>query len=342
MKLVSGSLITLSEGQLAFVHGFVSEVVQRTRLMAGPGTGKTIAAAVAALERLAAKSIDSVVVLTDRQVLAAQWKGVLAKVGLVAADSADEFGVDAPSHVVATGADLLDSDTARKLIDAGSRYRQLIVLDEANRSAPSVQDFVDSILSSNDGAKFLSIQSPHQEFFLQEMRAPFDREYFLDQAVLLRPETGIEIARFSPSHDLLQSIFSRSLSIDDLSWRQFERLVAQLLESGGYEVELMRGTKDGGVDIIAVADLGPLGLFKTLWQAKKHGRGRKVGLSVVRELADTKNEFGASKAYIVTSTFLTRDAVQRIERDRYILGKVDRIDLENWISSVLMKRHGVR
>jgi restriction system protein len=87
----------------------------------------------------------------------------------------------------------------------------------------------------------------------------------------------------------------------------------------------------------AQSDMGEAGFFKTLWQAKKKEAKNKVGLSVIRELADTRSEFKASKGIIVTSTYLTKDALARIQRDKYILGKVDRDDLNEWIERTLLK-----
>ncbi len=71
--------------------------------------------------------------------------------------------------------------------------------------------------------------------------------------------------------------------------------------------------------------------MKTVWQAKKYNSSNKVGLSKIRELADSRNEFKASKAIIITSSYLTRPAQNRIDRDKYILGKVDNDDLKAWI-----------
>jgi HJR/Mrr/RecB family endonuclease len=87
--------------------------------------------------------------------------------------------------------------------------------------------------------------------------------------------------------------------------------------------------------VVAVKDLGPNGLFKSLWQAKKQALTNKVGLSVIRELADTRQEFKASKAIIVTSSYLTSGALERINRDKYLLGKIDRDDLNAWIYRTL-------
>lgn len=69
----------------------------------------------------------------------------------------------------------------------------------------------------------------------------------------------------------------------------------------------------------------------SVWQAK-HTKN-KVQLRVVRELADTTREFRASKGIIVTSSYLTKGALERIERDRYTLGKIDRDELLEWLRS---------
>ena len=82
-------------------------------------------------------------------------------------------------------------------------------------------------------------------------------------------------------------------------------------------------------------DLGAHGWFKSVWQAKKQKRSNKVDISVVRELADTRLEWGASKAIIVTSTYLTKGALDRIQRDKYTLGKMDRDDVDAWVARSL-------
>lgn len=72
----------------------------------------------------------------------------------------------------------------------------------------------------------------------------------------------------------------------------------------------------------------------SVWQAKKLHPGNKVELSVIRELADTRQKQNASKGIIVTSTYLTRGALNRVAEDRFLLGKIDRDDLLQWIQRV--------
>ena len=114
-------------------------------------------------------------------------------------------------------------------------------------------------------------------------------------------------------------------------WRQLEEIVAELLDQDGYTVELGRGTKDGGKDIVAMKKIPGCGLIMSIWQAKKLKPGKPVGIGTIRELADTRQELKASKGIIVTTTSLTRGALTRIEQDRYLLHKVDGEDLNTWI-----------
>jgi restriction system protein len=165
----------------------------------------------------------------------------------------------------------------------------------------------------------------------------FGKKYLFEPELIQLPETKIHVEKYSPSINLVYKFQDRANRIDDLSWRQFEILVAELLESDGYEIELMCGTKDAGVDIVAVKNLGENGLFKAPWQAKKYDTQRRIGISTIRELSDVRLEHKASKAIIVTSSFLTSGALQRIERDKYILGKVDRNDLHAWIDRKLFE-----
>ena len=111
-----------------------------------------------------------------------------------------------------------------------------------------------------------------------------------------------------------------------------------MLTQDGWAVELGPGRSDQGVDILAKRDLGETGPVAAVWQAKKLRAGNKVGVSVIRELADTRQEQGASKAVVATTTYLTEGALQRVERDKYLLAKVDRDDLLLWMQRVLSER----
>jgi restriction system protein len=80
-----------------------------------------------------------------------------------------------------------------------------------------------------------------------------------------------------------------------MHWRDFERVLARLLEEFGYEIDLQRGTKDGGVDLFALRRAGhPLGPHKYLLQAKRW-KG-SVGVAPVRELKFLHDQYGMTKS----------------------------------------------
>ncbi|CAM3111669.1 hypothetical protein RAHE111665_15650 [Rariglobus hedericola] len=221
----------------------------------------------------------------------------------------------------------LDNLSQRKeLISISKKNRTLIVVDEVHRSLDSDTSFR-PLLEANRDNRILFLTRPGES---NGGENKFNYTFEADEAQDHQGNAPPLSLPGSPSFELLKRLISEGKNLEDLSWRSFEILVAELLKADGYEVELMQGTKDGGVDVIATRDMGPAGVVKTLWQAKKYSKG-KVGLSVIRELADTRAEHGANKALVVTSTFLTRGALQRIEREKFLLGKVDRNDLRQWL-----------
>ena len=323
----------LTSWQQNFVDQFSAEQHSRTLLVAGPGTGKTTIALFAANKLLERGAVDSLLVISNRLVIRDQWRDVAGRQGI-------ELENSLKSHLGRHGASAtlqsLRTKDAEAKVEAAARTRRwLIVADDPAYETKSLVSFVDWMLSLNKSSKalFISRHIPHELSYEAEFR--FGAEVILERSILQAPATELRIARFAPSFSLLRQLQRGAAALDSLSWREFEKLIATLLEKDGYTVELMRGSKDGGVDVVAVKDLGANGYFKALWQAKKRAVANKVGISVVRELADTRQQVGATKGIIVTSSYLTSGALQRVNRDKYVLGKVDREDLDAWIRRTL-------
>lgn len=323
----------LSAQQEQFLARLTGRFVQRSLLVGGPGTGKTTTATRAADLLLRSGSIDKVLAISGTRVLAEQWRAIGQSLGL---DFAAGLDVPRTHDGVAVTLARLEHEGAERLleiIDPGTRW--LVVVEDAEQVNLSSAALVGRVLDQNPASRALFVGSlpPLTDLGVEEAFA-FDSEFFTSQA-LSDPETSARVQLLAPSFGLLHEI-QRDLSrVDDLSWREFEKLIATLLERDGYIVDLMRGTKDGGVDVVATKDMGAAGYFKSVWQAKKHRIDRRIGIGLLRELADTRLEHGASKALIVTTSYLTRDALARVERDRYLLGKVDRDDLAGWVSGSL-------
>ncbi|MCC6989680.1 MAG: restriction endonuclease [Acidobacteria bacterium] len=108
--------------------------------------------------------------------------------------------------------------------------------------------------------------------------------------------------------EIVSQIGAGSLKLTDLGWRQFEDLVARLLEQFGWEVTPMGYTKDEGVDIVAVRKVSPDINFSMMVQCKRYSDARKVGVEVVREVWSVKWAQGFQQAMIATTSSFTRGA----------------------------------
>ncbi len=136
----------------------------------------------------------------------------------------------------------------------------------------------------------------------------------------------------SPAHLLLaEKLLRQGRLLSELHWRDFEKLIAELLEHYGWDVTLMRGTKDGGIDVISQRKDPVLGPLRAVWQAKKYAEDRKVQLSHLRELSGIVDQTRATKGIIVTTSSLTRGAVQWVQRDTYRLDAKDGRFVEWWV-----------
>jgi len=91
-------------------------------------------------------------------------------------------------------------------------------------------------------------------------------------------------------------------SLHELSWREFEWLVAAHFRQGGYTVTETPEGADGGVDLVLRKN-GELALVQC-----KQWKAFKVGVKVVREFYGVMVDRGAAQGYIVTSGRFTNEA----------------------------------
>jgi restriction system protein len=321
-------LAPLHPEQRRFVERFAERDDPRSLLVAAPGLGKSTVALFAARKLFDDGKVDRVLMVGGTRASTEQWSYYFVQ-GALAEDTSPR--PPQASRAITYSRLAHDPDAVWNTASAGTRW--LIIFDDVGWLDKHAEPLAASVLARFPGSRvlFVADAAPSLEV---DVRFAFGMEFFTAE-VLAKPAARSSLLALSLSIGLIERVQRRLIGIDELSWRDLEELVARMLESDGYDVELTRGTKDGGVDVIATKDLGEAGLIKAIWQAKRNRADRKVGLSLVRELADTRMEVGASKAVIVTTSYLTCGALKRVERDRYLLGKVDRDDLDRWIDRTL-------
>lgn len=124
--------------------------------------------------------------------------------------------------------------------------------------------------------------------------------------------------------------------LKSLDWRLFERLLADILETFGYRVELMQGTKDGGIDIVAFGRANEMGSHKYLLQAKRWANS--VGVEPVQRLLFLQSHEKATKSCLATTGHFTRGAWRLAEQYEWQLSLRDYAGLQEWIAEALSRK----
>jgi restriction endonuclease Mrr len=120
--------------------------------------------------------------------------------------------------------------------------------------------------------------------------------------------------------------------ISYITWREFEYFIRSILEELEYEVELQQGSKDGGIDLIAVRKEDTFGLHRYLIQAKH--QKQKVRVEPVQRLAFLVDDLKATKGCLITTSTFTKGAINLAQRYSGIIELKDYNELMHWIDLV--------
>jgi hypothetical protein len=154
-------------------------------------------------------------------------------------------------------------------------------------------------------SRFGRDRSPRQ--LLRELQQHL---YELTRDVPEPPGWIIEVAKPSitiAGDALVERLRRQPTDVYSLPPRQFEELIAGLLDDMGWEVHLTKQSRDGGRDILAYLNTD-LGRFLCLVEAKRHNPKRPVGVELVRTLYGTLCHEQANSAMLVPTSYFTPDA----------------------------------
>jgi len=155
----------------------------------------------------------------------------------------------------------------------------------------------------------------------------------LQRRVTSRTRTSGDIFRLDIiDFALYQALIQHPELIRTLNWRVFEKLLADILQSFGYEVELQQGTKDGGVDLFAIKRADPLGPQRFLLQAKRWSN--KVGVEPVRQLAFLHSHYKVTKSCLATTSTFTNGAWELAHQYQWQLELRDFEGIQEWLKLV--------
>ncbi|MDE2980453.1 MAG: restriction endonuclease [Gemmatimonadota bacterium] len=161
---------------------------------------------------------------------------------------------------------------------------------------------------------------------------PFDEELRQDYRPYMRWKWICSLIQ--PGFDLLYSelyehLSSRPGDMAKLDWRAFEKIVASLLESQGYDVQLGSGRSDGGVDI-QLLQRDPIGDIVTYVQVKRFRKDRPVRLGTVQALYGAAMADNVTKTMLVTTSRYLPSAKRFAERDNVRMELYVSTDVRKW------------
>jgi Restriction endonuclease len=122
----------------------------------------------------------------------------------------------------------------------------------------------------------------------------------------------------------------------DVSKRDFERLTAEIFARRGFEVDLYRGSKDDGIDFVAIKsdEASPFILVaqcKHPDAANKNGKRNKVEVSVMRELFGAASIADVPNCVMITSSDYTAGAKKFAAKKPERIKLIDRQAVMRWV-----------
>lgn len=182
------------------------------------------------------------------------------------------------------------------------------------------------------------IQGDNADSILSSAKDPL---YDIQNGILLPKKQILTTAKpiiINANNRLIESLKKQPVNLRNITPREFEELLADLLRDMGWDVELTKQTRDGGADILAYLNT-EVGRLLCLVEAKHYREDRKIGVELVRTLYGTLCDAQANSAMLVTSSSFTADAKTFQQKHQYQLTLRDYADVVDWIMKFGAKKN---
>lgn len=153
-------------------------------------------------------------------------------------------------------------------------------------------------------------------------------EYNFDDFQEEEVEEGKLIEVVDNTKLLIKNIYEDHGLLNVIDPRKFEEIVAELLYSKGFEVNLTKQTRDGGYDILALQKIGGFPV-KFLVECKRYKKN--IGIDIIRSFCDVIHHEQANKGIIFTTSYFSKDSQKRKNQMGAILDLKNREDIIDWI-----------
>jgi len=130
-------------------------------------------------------------------------------------------------------------------------------------------------------------------------------------------------------------------ALDSVSWEAFEKLIAEIFASKGFNVDLTGRIRNSSSDIIALRT-DEFGVeTKYLIECKRYRKDRRIGLDIVNKVVGAARRAQVDHAFLVTSSSFTSD-VKKLEANLkdLRLHLRDGDEIREWLSNYKPRKDG--
>lgn len=200
----------------------------------------------------------------------------------------------------------------------------------------NIENYSQAFIAIENATKILKIAEAKVAYQLKYRN--YDLLKFVEEANKKEREEAkaVVVEQTKSVKKIITDIYKDNSKLLNIEPRQFEEMIAELLYSKGFEVELTKQTKDNGFDIIALKFLEKNFPLKFLVECKRF-RKDKVGVEIVRSFKEVVQSENANKGIIATTSYFTRDANKKRLETPYLLDYKDKDDVLNWVAEYCVK-----
>ena len=135
------------------------------------------------------------------------------------------------------------------------------------------------------------------------------------------------------TQELIKYLANHPKALYSIKPRLFEELIAEILASYGWRVEITPATKDGGYDIYGIVKEEDGKASNWLIECKRYAPDRKIGVDIVRALYGSSVLMGGGHNLMLATTSFFTKGVKDIKASRYDLELKDYEGVLEWVNT---------
>jgi len=132
------------------------------------------------------------------------------------------------------------------------------------------------------------------------------------------------------NQEALSALAAHPELMQEMHWRDFEELIAELFARGGFEVTLTPQSGDRGADLYAARHTS-LGSLLYVVECKRFRHGRHVGPGLVRELRGVVDRERATCGVLATTSYFSPGAMEEQRTSPFRLALRDLEHVTEWV-----------